>query len=487
VSVAATTISIFGASGDLAHRKLVPALYQLHRKGRLPEGLRVVGFSRSPLDDDGFRDSLREGMEKLADEKPDDAAWREFARRISYVSGDIGKDEDFHELDEYLSRIESELGGCEGRIYYLSVAPRFFGPAVRRLGAAGLAQQRDGWRRLVVEKPFGRDRESAHGLTQLIQSVFREDQTFRIDHYLGKDTVQNLLVFRFSNTIFEPIWNRNYIDHVQITVAEDVTVGHRAAYYERNGVLRDMFQNHLLQLLALTAMEPSVTFEADALRNEKAKVLHAIRRSDVDAVAEMSVRGQYEDYRNEVGVDAASQTATYAALELYVDNWRWQGVPFFLRSGKGLARKTSEIVVWFKRPPHPLFMTQGRRELRNTLSMCLQPDEGVHLKFEAKIPDREIDTQPVTMEFHYATAFGGSRIPDAYERLLLDILDGDAALFTRADEIDTSWEVIDPILGAWDRPGAPPLEIYPRGSWGPPSADRLIRNRGGHWISQCEH
>ncbi|MGH7475836.1 MAG: glucose-6-phosphate dehydrogenase [Longimicrobiales bacterium] len=485
--MAATTISIFGASGDLTHRKLIPALFQLHRKGRLPDGLRVVGFSRSPFDDDGFRESLREGLEKLAGALPDAGSWHEFAQRISYVHGDIGKDADFHELDEYLRAIESELGGCEGRVYYLSVAPRLFGPTAQRLGAAGMARETDGWRRLVVEKPFGRDGASARALTEGIHGVFREDQTFRIDHYLGKDTVQNLLVFRFSNTIFEPIWNRNYIDHVQITVAEQVTIAHRGAYYDENGVLRDMFQNHLLQLLALTAMEPSVTFEADALRNEKAKVLQAIRRPNVDAVAEMSVRGQYEGYRSEEGVDTASQTATYAALELYVDNWRWQGVPFLLRSGKGLARKTSEIVVCFKRPPHPLFMTNEGRELHNTLSMCLQPDEGVHLGFEAKIPDHEIDTGPVAMEFHYATAFGGSRIPDAYERLLLDLLDGDAALFTRADEIAASWAAIDPILVAWDRPGAPPLEIYPRGSWGPPSAHRLIRRRAGRWLLQCEH
>lgn len=287
-----------------------------------------------------------------------------------------------------------------------------------------------------------------------------------------EDVLDSLLeVMEKGDTIIDG-GNSNYRDTVRRAgkveaagLCEDVTVEHRAAYYDRNGVLRDMFQNHLLQLLALTAMEPSVTFEADALRNEKAKVLQAIRGLDVDAVAEMSVRGQYEGYRDEEGVEDASQTATYAALELYVDNWRWQGVPFFLRSGKGMARKASEIVVCFKRPPHPLFVTAEGRELRNTLSLCLQPDEGVHLKFEAKIPDREIDTRPVSMEFHYATAFGGSPIPDAYERLLLDLLDGDATLFTRADEIDASWEVIDAIHAAWCRPGAPPLEIYPRGSW----------------------
>ena len=482
----ATSIVIFGASGDLTRRKLIPSLYHLYCKDRLPEGLWIVGFARSSIEQDQFRESLREGMQELTDETPDPAAWSEFARRLSYVVGDIGSDEDFRRLDAHLREIESEFGGCEGRVYYLSVGPRYFGPAVQRLGSTGMASG-EGWRRLVVEKPFGRDRASARALTESIHEVFDEHQTFRIDHYLGKETVQNLLVFRFSNTIFEPLWNRNYIDHVQITVAEEVAVEHRGGYYDRNGVLRDMFQNHLLQLLALTAIEPSVSFEADALRNEKVKVLQAIRRPEAGNVGRMSVRGQYEGYRNEAHVQDDSQTATYAALELYVDNWRWQGVPFFLRSGKGLARKVSEIVVCFERPPHPLFLTRGDREHRNTLSMCLQPDEGVHLTFEAKIPDREIDTRPVAMEFHYATAFRGSRIPDAYERLLLDVLEGDAALFTRADAIDASWAVIDPVLEGWEQPGAPPLEIYPRGSWGPAAADRLIERHGDHWISECEH
>jgi glucose-6-phosphate 1-dehydrogenase len=359
---------------------------------------------------------------------------------------------------------------------------------VEHLGAADMSREEEGWRRIVIEKPFGRDLVSAQALNQDIHAVFEEHQVYRIDHYLGKETAQNLLFFRFGNTIFEPVWNRNYVDHVQITVAEDVDVGHRAGYYDQAGVLRDMFQNHLLQLLALVTKEPPASFQADAIRNEKVKVLSAIRPIPSNAVAEHTVRGQYRSYRDAPGVAPDSQTATYAAVRLYIDNWRWQGVPFYLRSGKALATKISQIVIQFRCPPHVMFpLPPGHGIRSNQLALCIQPDEGIHLRFEAKVPDTFSETRSVNMEFHYANAFGPDAIPEAYERLLLDALQGDASLFTRSDGIERAWQLIDPIIQGWESPSAPPLAIYEPGSWGPPEANEFMAQDGRAWQKGCVH
>ncbi|HUG33404.1 MAG TPA: glucose-6-phosphate dehydrogenase, partial [Anaerolineales bacterium] len=340
--------------------------------------------------------------------------------------------------------------------------------------------EREGWRRVVIEKPFGTDLKSAQSLNQQIHKTLNENQIYRIDHYLGKETVQNILVARFANTIFEPLWNRNYIDHVEITVAEIVGVEHRARFYDGIGVMRDMFQNHLLQLLSLVAMEPPASFEASALRNEKVKVLSSIRPMNAEAVAENTVRAQYKGYRAEEGVDPKTTTPTFAAVRLQVDNWRWQGVPFYLRSGKALNEKLSQITIEFKDPPHLLFNAAKGNPIPNMLVLYLQPDEGIHWRFEAKVPDTISETRSVDMEFHYAEAFGKIAIPEAYERLLLDTISGDASLFTRADEVETAWGLIDPILQAWEA-AHQPIPTYKVGSWGPKEADELLAREGRQW------
>ncbi|MBI5957628.1 MAG: glucose-6-phosphate dehydrogenase, partial [Chloroflexi bacterium] len=356
-------------------------------------------------------------------------------------------------------------------------------PIVEHLGQKGMAKHPDGWRRVVVEKPFGHDLASAHALNAALHRVFAEDQVYRIDHYLGKETAQNILFFRFANTIFEPVWSRNYVDHVQITVAEQVDVGHRAEFYDKAGVMRDMFQNHLLQLLSLVAMEPPASFQADALRNEKVKVLASIR----PVAVKDTVRAQYKGYCDAKGVAPNSQTPTFAALKLYIDNWRWQGVPFYLRSGKALSSKESEIVVVFKCPPHMMFDPSAEEGCfaPNMLSLCIQPDERIHLKFEAKVPGSHQDTRSVDMEFNYRSSFGGAPLPEAYERLLLDALNGDASLFTRSDEIEAAWRLVDPVLKNWQKPGAPPLVTYPLDSMGPVDSDRFMARDGRVWQSGC--
>lgn len=479
-----TTIVIFGGSGDLTRRKLIPALFNLYRKRRLPERFAIVGYATSRRSDDEYRDALRADARELAGVDPAGDEWNAFARRVYYRPGNFTLPADFEHLGATLAQLE---GGPADRLYYLAAPPRYYADIVAGLGGAGLAAEHEGARRVIVEKPFGMDLPSARALNAAIHRVLDERQIYRIDHYLGKETVQNILVFRFANSLFEPVWNRNYIDHVQITVAEDVGVGRRAGFYDDVGVLRDVFQNHLLQLLALVAMEPPASFAADALRNEKVKVLGAIRPIAAADVAAHSVRGQYRGYRAEERVPPDSQTATYAALRLYIDNWRWQGVPFYLRSGKLLARKSTGVVISFRCPPHVMFPMPPDRDITpNLLSMCLQPDEGIHLRFEAKVPDTVADMRSVHMEFHYRDSFGPSAIPDAYERLLLDALHGDAAQFTRNDEIETAWALIDPVMEGWQAPGGPPLAIYEPRTSGPREADELLGHDGRAWADLCE-
>jgi glucose-6-phosphate 1-dehydrogenase len=479
----AHSIVIFGASGDLTSRKLIPALYLLFRKGRLPEDTKVVGVARSPFSHDAWRDQLRKTTTEFTGDDFDADAWSRFAANVYYQSGDIGKAEDFGALKKLLEEIECG-GGCT-RVFYLSTAPALYAQAAAQLGAAGLADETSAPRRVVIEKPFGNDLASARSLNKAVHEVFAERQVYRIDHYLGKETVQNMMVLRFANSIFEPIWNRNYIDHVQITVAEEVAVGRRGGYYDSAGVLRDMFQNHLLQLLMITAMEAPVRYEADLVRDEKVKVLRAIRPLDATDVARDTVRGQYAGYHDEEDVPAGSRTATFAALKLLVDNWRWNGVPFYLRSGKAMSCRTTQIVIQFREPPHMLFAEGPRSDLdANRLVIQIQPAEGIQLHFQTKVPDAGMRLQLTDLDFRFQREFSGT-MPDAYQRLLLDALIGDASLFARSDEVEFAWSIIDPINAAWQNSATPQLEIYPAGEWGPLYSTQWMREQGREWFDVC--
>jgi len=488
-----TTIVIFGASGDLAFRKLVPALHSLECADLLPEKYLIVGVARSQMDDQAFRESMQKGVQEFGRLKGDGCQnWESFAGRLFYQQLVYDELADYEALAQTLQRLEAEHDLPANRLFYLSTPPNLYAPIVEQLGASGLAQNRGQFTRIVVEKPFGVDLRSAHELNQRIHRVFSEDQIYRIDHYLGKETVQNIMVFRFANAIFEPVWNRNYIDHVQISVLEEVAVGRRGGYYDQAGVLRDMFQNHIMQLLTLTAMEPPTTWDATLLRDEKVKVLRALRLPDARTLRTDTVRAQYlagkdgsAAYRQEPGVAPDSETPTYAALKLFVDNWRWQGVPFYLRSGKNLKTKMTEVVIRFKEVPHMLFADGEKGVTPNMLAFCLQPDEGFHLGFETKHPGAGMRTRSVDMSFHFATTFGQKALPEAYERLLLDALLGDASLFARADEIEFSWRVIDAIQQGWAGSDGPPLSFYAPDSWGPDAAAAMLAASGRAWESSC--
>lgn len=479
----AHTMVIVGASGDLTSRKLIPALYQLFRKKRLPTQTRILGFARTKFSDDEWRNSLAETTRKFSGKAFDEATWHAFAANVFYQSGDIGTAADFATLAERLNTLESSSGAT--RVYYLATAPRFYEQAAAQLGASGLTDESFGPRRIVVEKPFGIDQASAKHLSEALHKVVSEKQIFRIDHYLGKETVQNIMVLRFANSIFEPLWNRNYIDHVEITAAEEVTVGRRAGYYESSGILRDMFQNHLLQLLMVTAMEAPARYEAEAVRDEKVKVLQSIRRLTPEAVAQDTLRGQYDGYRQEPEVMPDSETATFAVVKLAIDNWRWKGVPFYLRSGKAMSCRTTQIVIQFREPPHMVF---GSKSLRsgdaNKLILQVQPAEGIQLHFQTKVPDAGMQLRMTDLDFSFLREFN-RELPEAYQRLLLDTLQGDASLFARADEVEEAWGIIDPIIKAWSDTGQPKLAIYEPGLWGPACATEWMAAQGRNWFDTC--
>jgi glucose-6-phosphate 1-dehydrogenase len=474
-----TSIVIFGASGDLTQRKLVPSLFNLFRKGRMPKQFRIIGYGNTAFTNEQFQAHLEEGTKQFASFQFEPAEWSDFASHLEYLQGRYTDLADFKKLGALLKERDA---GSGNRIYYMATPPGVFPNIIDLLGLTGQLTEQNGWRRVVIEKPFGTDFESARSLNEQIHKTLQENQIYRIDHYLGKETVQNILVTRFANTIFEPLWNRNFIDHVEVTVAEEVGVEHRGRFYDSVGVLRDMLQNHLLQLVALVAMEPPASFGATALRNEKVKVLTSIRAMKPEDVLQNTVRAQYKGYRTEEGVSPESMTPTYAALKLQIDNWRWQGVPFYLRSGKRLKEKLSQITIQFKEPPHLLFPSTPDGLTPNMLVLYLQPDEGVHWRFEAKVPDTIAQLRSVDMEFHYADSFGKTAIPEAYERLLLDTISGDASLFTRADEVETAWSLIDPILEAWEAPEKQqPLASYEPGSWGPKEAEDLLSRDHRIW------
>jgi len=483
-------IVIFGASGDLTARKLVPALYDLAAQRRLPMEFAVVGISRSEMSHDEFRERLRGSLEKHRSDQFSEDVWESFRRSLFYLSGDSKKPETYEELKGFLQELDGERGTGGNRIFYLSSSPSLFSTIVERLGEAGMSEEEDGgYARLVVEKPFGRDLESAKDLNKDILRYFDERQIYRIDHYLGKDTVQNILALRFSNGIFEPIWNQHYVDHVQITVAEDIGVGTRGAFYEEAGALRDIVQNHVMQVLCLTAMEPPVTFDAESVREEKVKVLKAVRPIPEDRVKEYAVRGQYErgwvfgeeveGYREEGDVAPDSTTETFVALKLFVDNWRWAGAPFYIRAGKRLPKKATEIAIQFRPTPHTMFARGETRGLEpNVLVMRIQPEEGISLKIGAKVPGSGFEVSSVNMDLLYGTAFL-EEAPDAYQRLLLDLMLGDPTLFIRADEAEGAWGILEPVMRAWSE--SEEIPTYPAGTWGPKEADELLGHDGREW------
>jgi glucose-6-phosphate 1-dehydrogenase len=479
-----TSLVIFGATGDLAHRKLLPALYNLAHEGQLPERFEMIGVGRRDQEHEDFRDAVIASIERYSRRMPDQNVLQGLLEDTRYVQGSFDDDQVYSELERTLEEFDEQAGRQLDRVFYLSTAPEYFPLIASKIGAAGLNRAENAQTRIVIEKPFGYDLASARELNARLLEVFEEHQIFRIDHYLGKETVQNLMAMRFANALFEPVWNRNYVDNVQITAAEDVGIGGRAGYYERAGALRDLVQNHMLQLLALLTMEPPTAFTADRLRDEKLKVLEAIVPPSIEEVPQMAVRAQYgpgvvggqkvPGYRQEEGVAPDSRTETYAALRLHVSNWRWAGVPFYLRTGKRLARKLTEIAVILKPIPHLALQSSGSVGIQaNQVVFTVQPDEGVSVSIGAKIPGTRMRIRPVNMEFRYGTSFL-SESPEAYERLILDAMRGDATLFTRNDEIEGLWGIVDPILEAWAQDTTSEIPAYPAGSTGPEEANRLL-------------
>jgi len=488
-------IVLFGSTGDLTQRKLVPALLELDRRGDLPADYAIVGFGRRPWSDDDYRNTLKEAIKNRVDGSDFEAAWERFARHIVFVEGNLDDPEAFRRLRERLAQVDEQLGTGGNRLFYLAVGPEFFSPIVHQLGDAGLIHphyKERPWSRVVVEKPFGHDLESARRLNRELSEVLDETQIYRIDHYLGKETVQNILALRFGNAIFEPIWNRRHVASVQITVAEsDGMAGNRGAFYDSAGALRDMVQNHMMQLLCLVAMEPPVNLSADAVRTEKVKVLQALPSWSAEDVLREVVRGQYTagseqgtevpGFLDEKGVAEGSTTETFVAFRVCLNNWRWSGVPFYLRTGKRLPKRGTEIAIQFRNPPTALFQadTEGGPDV-NQLILHIQPKEGTSLAFQAKIPASRRRLQSVRMDFRYGTSFARP-VPEAYQRLLLDVMLGDPTLFTRTDEVDSAWQFVTPILDAWRDPNVPPPATYPAGTWGPPDADALIARDDLRW------
>jgi glucose-6-phosphate 1-dehydrogenase len=484
------SIVIFGATGDLTHRKLIPALYNLAADGELPPAVAVVGFARREKTDDEFRRELEEATRKFSRQTVRDEIWKTFAQSIFYHRSDFADESGYESLAARLEKIDKERGTRGNRLFYFAVAPDQFEPILKHLKGAGLNQAREGsWARVIVEKPFGTDLASARELNRVVRSSFAEEQTYRIDHFLGKETAQNILVLRFANAIFEPLWNTRYIDHLQITAAETLGVEGRAGYYEGAGALRDMVQNHLLQLLCLVAMEAPTDLRADSIRDEKVKVVRALRRLNAEDVANNVVRAQYQEgaingksvvaYRAEKNVDPKSMTESFVALRLNIDDWRWWDVPIYMRVGKRLPKSATEISVHFKNAPLVLFNKESSDE--NVLVIRIQPDEGISLRMQAKMPGTSFRIEPVKMDFHYGTSFGKAS-PEAYERLLLDAMSGDATLFARCDEVEEAWAFIDAIEQAWtSKPAGSELRFYPAGSWGPEAADELLARDSRAW------
>ena len=486
-------IVIFGASGDLTSRKLVPSLHCLYVNGLLPEEFIILGVGRKEISDDTFRQdmerALRDGGSRC---ELDEGKLRDFIKKLFYHKLDYTDVNAYKELEDHLNRLESEGVPGGNRIYYLSTPPTVYEAISENLGLSGLAEEDTGWRRIVVEKPFGRDLETAKALDSQIHRYFREEQIFRIDHYLGKETVQDILMFRFANAIFEPIWNRRYIDHVQITAAESIGIENRAGYYEHSGIIRDMFQNHMMQLLSLIAMEPPAVFDADSVRDEKVKVFKSVRPVQLDSLTEHLALGQYLGgnvegeqvcaYSEEDGVSPGSRTATFAALKLYVDNWRWKGVPFYLRSGKRLKKRHTEIAVQFRHVPHFMFRNVMEDEISpNTLVFTIQPDEGIELAMQTKMPGTRVCLREVVMDFKYGDFYSGPMV-DSYERVLVDCLSGDHTLFVREDGVDATWRLLTPVLEAIESdPKRVLVEMYPSGTEGPSSAAMLIEKNGRKW------
>ena len=491
---APTVMVIFGASGDLTARKLVPALFNLGIDNLLPGEFHLIGFGRKPIEDEAFRVMMDEAIGEYSRRPLNKEIWERVRQNMTYHSGGYDESPAYESLAKKIDTIEKGLGRDMQRLFYISTPPSVFEPIVENLGSSGMAEAHVHTKlasKVIIEKPFGHDLESARHLNKTLNSVFEEPQVYRIDHYLGKETVQDLLVQRFANSIFEPMWNRQHVDCVQITVAEDLGVGSRGGYYDSSGALRDMIQNHTMQLVALTAMEPPVSLDAEAIRDEKVKVLRAIQPLELKTEGGDVVRGRYtsglvkgkpvEGYMEAEGIPKDSITETYAALRLSINNWRWKGVPFYIRSGKRMARRASEIAIQFKRPPGILFSEGKKFDVgQNTMVIQIQPDEGVTLIMNSKIPGLETRTQPVKMHFRYATTFG-SNTPEAYERLILDAMVGDSTLFIRGDETEASWKLVTPILEHWKECGAHGLEEYSAGSWGPLASERLLWEKGHQW------